>query len=586
MFRAKFNESSRTLVYSAAVIALVAIALFYGGGSGTFTVDAKNGIGANSVTSSSFAGTGTGAIPDDGPSEPNCHITVGTPLNVTFNVTGLTGSLSNVAVSFTGTHTFVGDITSTLIAPNGASHILFSRTGATTSTSIGDGSDLGGTYGFSDTFTSPPSGGWWQAAAAVDQTLPVAPGNYRTTQAGGAGTSSPAPATNMNPDFSTVSNPNGTWTLRFTDGCAGDSGSVTAATLTLDTSGGSVVHDANADFNGDGKTDWVVVRATTTPLASETTGVTGPLNYDPDVRVRANERSARRAARGNFIGNPLYWYISLNGLNESSLAQLGDDATDTIVVEDFDGDGKDDPAVWTDGPADTANFKILQSSTNTVRVELFGQSGDDPAVVGDYDGDGKADPAVFRCPPDSPGQCYFFFRGSLNNPTHGITYVPWGFGTDLDYLAYPGDFDGDGKNDFCIEGVNPSSPSNALFYLAKSGGGIEYIYWGLTSDFLVPGDYDGDGKTDFCVRRTISGQRYHYIAYRNGTTAFGIPWGITGDFSVPGDYDGDGKTDLAIWRQNDDPSQNYFWVLNSSGGVTTYEWGQAADVPAASWPVH
>jgi hypothetical protein len=196
MFKAKFAESSPTLLYSVAAVALVATALFYSASLNASTVHAKNGAGLNTVTSSTFAGTGTGDIPDDGPADPNCHTTVGTPLNVTFAVTGVAGTLSNVAVSFTGTHTFVGDVTTTLIAPNGASHIIFSRTGATTATGIGDGSDLNGTYGFSDSFTSPPSGGWWQAAAAVDQTLAIANGNYRTTQAGGAGTTSPAPATN------------------------------------------------------------------------------------------------------------------------------------------------------------------------------------------------------------------------------------------------------------------------------------------------------------------------------------------------------------------------------------------------------
>ena len=64
-------------------------------------------------------------------------------------------------------------------------------------------------------------------------------------------------------------------------------------------------------------------------------------------------------------------------------------------------------------------------------------------------------------------------------------------------------------------------------------------------------------------------------------------WGITGDVSVPGDYDGDGKTDLAIWRPNADPSQNNFWVRNSSNGSTTvFEWGLQNDFPVAGWAVH
>jgi hypothetical protein len=256
------------------------------------------------------------------------------------------------------------------------------------------------------------------------------------------------------------------------------------------------------------------------------------------------------------------------------------------VSEDFDGDGKDDIVVWTQSAQ--AVFKILQSSNNTVRMEDFGLPGDDPSVVGDYDGDGKADPAVFRCPSDVAGQCYFFFRGSLNNPAGNISYIPWGYGTDFDFFSYVGDFDGDGKNDFCIVGENPNAPGHALFYLAKSSGGIEYIYWGLIDDFLVPGDYDGDGRTDFCVRRgdANTGRRTYYVLTRSGAT-LETQWGVIGDRSTPGDYDGDGKTDFAIWRGSSTPGQSVFWILNShDSSVSVVPWGQLGDVPVAEWAVH
>jgi hypothetical protein len=393
------------------------------------------------------------------------------------------------------------DVSAILIAPNGASHTVFARTGATTATAFGGSSDLGATYNFSDTAPAPPSGGWWQEETVRGAAEIMTAGTYRTTASGGAGATNPQPPTSINAAFAAVPNANGTWTLRLTDGCGADTGAITAANLTI-TAGPAVPHDANVDINGDGKTDYVVARGTNTPLSEASGSGNSPIangNYSaldqrPAKRVRGADSAVPQAP-------PIYWYTALNGPGTTSVTQLGDAATDFIISEDFDGDSKDDLVVWTEAAATVANFKILRSSTMTVDTQVFGQTDDDPAVVGDYDGDGKADPAVYRCPvsPAPDGQCYFFYRGSNANPSGNITYVPWGFGADGDFFPYVGDMDGDGKNDFCIQAANPSSPSSGLFYLLKSGGGVEYIGWGLSSDFLIPGDYDGDGKTDICV---------------------------------------------------------------------------------------
>ncbi|MBP6004230.1 MAG: VCBS repeat-containing protein [Pyrinomonadaceae bacterium] len=346
--------------------------------------------------------------------------------------------------------------------------------------------------------------------------------------------------------------------------------------------------DANADFNGDGKTDFIVARGTNTPLAE---GLISPLRgADQEVKGRRSPAGSTDSPAAPTI----YWYSNINGTGTTSVQPLGDAATDFIVTEDFDGDGKDDITVWREAPATQAAFYILRSSTGTVDVQLFGQTGDDPAVVGDYDGDNKADVAVYRCPAAAApaGQCYFFYRGSNANPGGNVTFVPWGFGNDGFFYPYVGDFDGDGKNDFCIQRTDPTAPANGQFVLLKSNGfGVEFINWGTSSDFLIPGDYDGDGKTDFCVRRTVSNARHHWILTRTGATSFTI-WGQAGDSSVPGDYDGDGKTDLAIWRGSTDPAANYFWVLNSSNGaVGLTEWGQCptvgtCDFAVAGWAVH
>ena len=588
----RISQSTRTLVFAVAVVTLAALGLWISVHNNSVEAS-TNATSTNTIPAATFAGTGVGAIPDG--TSPCHNPGISTPRNVTFNATGLTGSVTNVNLSMTfggPNHSFAGDIIATLIAPNGASHTIFGRPLATTATAFGSGADLAGPYTFSDNAPAPPNGGWWQANTAFQAGI-VPSGTYRTTNSGGAGATNPMPPTSMNPAFTGVANANGTWTLRLTDGCAQDTGAISAATLDITTGTPPVVGDANVDFDGDGKTDFVVARGTTTPLAENTAPSEASLRRNIDSREETKGKVSREKSE-NVLAPPIYWYTYFSSNGSNSVGQLGDAATDFITPEDFDGDGKDDLAVWTEGAATVANFKILQSTTNTVRVEFFGQTGDDPAVVGDYDGDNKADPAVYRCPgiADPDGQCYFFYRGSNANPSGNVTYVPWGFGADGDFFPYVGDFDGDGKNDFCIQRANPASTTNGQFVLLRSSDlGSEYINWGLSSDFLIPGDYDGDNKTDLCVRRTVGGTRQHYILYRTGATSQ-TQWGVTGDQSVPGDYDGDGKDDLAIWRGNTDPNQNFFWVLNSSNSsVSQFEWGQCptvatCDFAVAGWAVH
>lgn len=362
--------------------------------------------------------------------------------------------------------------------------------------------------------------------------------------------------------------------------------------------------DANVDFNGDGRTDWVVTRGApsfSAGVEQSGAGAAQPTNRVYTGRERLALKRAERQRRAaddgdnsgdnNSLAPPILWYTNFNGTDATSIAPFGDQMTDWLVPEDYDGDGRDDLAVWRPDAPGAAAFYIYQSATNTLRTDFFGQEGDYPAIVGDYDGDNKADPATFRCPESTPGQCYFFYRGSLT-PT-AINYVPWGFGAGDDVLAVPGDYDGDGKYDFCVQRIRPGTTNDGQFILLKSNGfSVEFINWGSATDFVVPGDYDGDGRFDFCVSRTetLGGvqAQSNYILERDGggTEASPIRWGLAGDVRVPGDYDGDGRQDIAIWRPSTDPAQNFFYVRHSSdGALQTFKWGSFDDVPAASWHV-
>ncbi|HEX8250613.1 MAG TPA: VCBS repeat-containing protein [Pyrinomonadaceae bacterium] len=295
------------------------------------------------------------------------------------------------------------------------------------------------------------------------------------------------------------------------------------------------------DFDGDGRSDFVVFRT-------------------------------------NPNGVNLDWSIYPSGTGVPTGAVFGLVASDTLVPADYDGDGRTDIAVWrpSSEPGQSA-FYILNSSNASLRTEVMGQQGDWAFLVaGDYDGDGKADPALYRRYHISAGNRYIY-RGSLNNLSGVNTTFHWGAGEY--HFPYRGDFDGDGKLDFCIR-----DNSNATFSLRRSSdGGNELIAFGKVGDEIAPGDYDGDGKTDFCVVR--EGKSYTlnwYIKERDGGGTGHIPimWGRTNqDWTFPyagGDFDGDGKSDLGVYLL----FTNEFRIRRSTNATTwSFFWGQFGDNP-------
>lgn len=278
----------------------------------------------------------------------------------------------------------------------------------------------------------------------------------------------------------------------------------------------------------------------------------------------------------------------MNGSSAYLAPQWGLDS-DEIVPEDFDGDDAADFAVWREdtGDPDRSTFYILQSQTATVRIEQFGRQGDSPKVVADYDGDGKADPAVFRAnggaaDPCGVGRSVFYWRPS-GSPGTDFLFACWGTNGDDETV---GDFDGDGRADFCVRRI---VGGNGIFYLLRSSdGGVEGIPWSITDDAIVPGDYDNDGRNDFIVARVNGTNGEVYILERDGggTGASPIIFGNINpdeDFIAHGDYDGDGRTDLGIWKG----LSGLFAIRRTSDGSFLYfAWGAPGDETLSEWHVN
>lgn len=307
----------------------------------------------------------------------------------------------------------------------------------------------------------------------------------------------------------------------------------------------AVAADAALDFNADGKTDWITVRNT-----------------------------------GGGPSGQIGWFWNINGAATPTSHYAWGLASDFFISEDFDGDDKDDIAVWRPGAATVAAFYILNSATNTARVEPFGQSGDDPTMVDDYNGDNKADLAVYRAGASAGDPSTWYYRTTANGP---VTFVPWGQNGDF---PVPGDFDGNGSADFCVQRNNGGG--QARFWTRLSTGAVSTTVFGTPTDVVVPGDYDGDGKTDLATIRGVAGAiQWMYLSSSNSSINY-LTFGASAtDFPVQGDYNGDGKTDAAIWRPSATANQSAFWV-NTTGtnAVTTFALGANGDYPPANYNAH
>lgn len=308
------------------------------------------------------------------------------------------------------------------------------------------------------------------------------------------------------------------------------------------------------DFNGDGKSDLAIARS------------------------------------GSVSGQTTWW--TNDGTNVNALPWglgVGFAGGDIETARDYDGDGRADVSVWraNTGDPNKAYFFTLQSSNNTVAATQFGRTGDDPTIVDDYDGDGKADYAVFRGTPAvgfnpcGAGQSAFYYRPSAT-PATNFSTVCWGLTGDK---PYPGDFDGDRKADFV---VIRNTGGSAVHYQQLSGGGTSGFQYGLFTDKFVSGDFDGDGRTDLCAVRDNGSGRFDWYIIKSATgQSYLAGWGTPAtDYIIPGDYDGDGKTDFSVWRSGTGADSGYFYTLRTISSPSGIKFGQsAASLTSPDYPV-
>jgi subtilisin-like proprotein convertase family protein len=505
-----------------------------------------------------FNGTGVGAIPDQPGADTPCQ-TPGPPLNVQFAVTGLTANVQSLSVSVTLTHPYAGDVVASLIPPSGGNgFVLFGYVGSNSTVGnaiFGDSSNLGGTYVFSDAAPATPT--FWQAAATAGAADNIPSGSYRTTTIGG--TAAGGTVTSLNAAFAglTPAQANGTWTLRLTDGCNTDTGSVSAAVLDITTATAPpTAAKPFFDYFGSGKSSFGLIGTNGTNLV---------------WRVKNNGGTGQEET--------VFWGLGT--------ATTGDPRTPGY----FDADNRADINVWRPSPtAGQSYFFIRQSGTTTLRAVPFGSNGDAAGRDADYDGDGIDDLTLLR---RVGNKWLWSYLASTNNTLRSF-YFGRAATTQAEVATEDipmagADYSGDGRADFVVLRPNAAGAETYIWGNSTSNDQIlgSFIWGEYDTDYFVLGDFLGDARFDFAVWRGFgAGTDGNWYIRENGGTGFvarnfGIPGATaTRDIAIAGDFGGDSKYDIAVYR----PSNNTFYWLNTPTATTVsgQRFGQPGDSPVGA----
>ncbi|MGW2874801.1 FG-GAP-like repeat-containing protein [Streptomyces sp. NPDC001233] len=331
-------------------------------------------------------------------------------------------------------------------------------------------------------------------------------------------------------------------------------------------SSGSVVR---RDFNGDGRSDMAAWYSYSDGRASIQTATT---NADGTFKAPAGSYSAPKGTfstdhmkfvTGDFNGDGLSDVATVRGYADGSVklftwlskpgggfadpvvswsAAAGNWAFDRMTVRagDFNGDGRDDVAVWYDYAdghdtlftltatpqggfnAPAASWTAATGNWNASRVKV---------VAGDFNGDGRDDLAALYGYADGHVTLWSFLAkpdGGFNNPAQGWTSTNFG---NWDRIhMYAGHFTGGSRDDV------------AMWYdYADGHDGIH--------TFVSASKADGTFNAPYQSWNTAAGNYW----YENMQVA-------------PGDYNGDGRDDLgAMYFYSDGRAKMLTWLANENG---------------------
>ena len=357
------------------------------------------------------------------------------------------------------------------------------------------------------------------------------------------------------------------------------------------------------DFNGDGKTDFIL-------RAKYVTGHSAPYFtvFFADENNITGFREVTPTSSTDFYG----------------VLMVGTGAN--LITGDFNGDGKTDLLRQERGPwnndRDTFQiyysrgngyFDMVQPNNNAYQHDL---RFDDGALIipGDFNGDGKTGfirqeqgnwaatdtTQTFQLYLSHLDDSHYSNNNpfSIRTPSGNVYQNELRLNPNWGGRIIPGDFNGDGKTDFIKQEYGSWDDSidnkNFVVYLATGGPNFKIVRptgnsfrRDLRADpgaNIIPGDFNGDGMTDF-IRQYKNGNDDHrggtlmvYFSKGDGNFSLANPvlshMGADGGVNIiPGDFNGDGRTDFIRQEKNgwDNDSNPDTFSIYYSTGFGTFE---------------
>ena len=289
---------------------------------------------------------------------------------------------------------------------------------------------------------------------------------------------------------------------------------------------------------------------------------------------------------GDFNGDGKQDLAVANSVSDNVSISLGDgtghfsvprnfgagDTPRSVSVGDFNGDGKQDLATANFG-SDNVSILLGDGAGHFGAARNIPVVGPHSVVVGDFNSDGKQDLAIANFGLDSVSIFLGDGTGRFSRATH--------FGAGhLVYSVAIGDFNGDGNQDLATSNFDSG---NVSILLGDGTGNFSpatnfTVGTGLVS--VTVGDFNGDGKQDLAGANAFSGNVS--ILLGDGAGNFGAATNFAaGDYPysvVVGDFDGDGNQDLATANASSanvsillgDGAGNFSTATNFAAGDSPY----------------